>query len=85
MMQVEAFPDTGIVAGELQPLRDWHNATQEALERARKGPGEQGLAHHLPPGLEKKRDELHYTNGFNALLSDYLALDRALRDIRHPK
>lgn len=82
---VDVFPDTGIVAGELQRLRDWRNLTQEALDRARKGPGEQGQPHHLAPGLEKKRDELYYTNGFNALLSDDLALDRALKDIRHPK
>ncbi|XP_045614488.1 N-acetylgalactosaminyltransferase 6 [Procambarus clarkii] len=82
---INAFPESGVVEGQLQPLVDWHNHTQEALDKARKGPGEQGSPHFLPPGLEKKRDDLYYTNGFNALLSDDLALDRSLGDIRHPK
>ncbi|XP_042231960.1 polypeptide N-acetylgalactosaminyltransferase 10-like isoform X2 [Homarus americanus] len=79
------FSDTGIVEGELQPLVNWHNNTQEVLDAAREGPGEQGRPHYLGPGLEKKRDDLYYTNGFNALLSDDIALDRSLKDIRHPK
>ena len=66
-------------------MADWHNHTQEALEKARKGPGEHGVAHYLPSGLEKERYALFDTNGFNALLSDDIALDRALPDIRHLK
>lgn len=79
------FPDSGLREGASFAQVDWHNHTQEELDRRRTGPGEQGLPHYLAPGLEKKREELFYTNGFNALLSDGIALDRALPDIRHPK
>lgn len=79
------FPDSGVREGAWQEKIDWHNHTQEALERARKGLGEQGLPHYLAPGLEAKREALFDTNGFNALLSDDIALDRAVPDIRHAK
>lgn len=79
------FPDSLLEEGARLQAFDWHNHTQEALDKARQGPGEQGRPYHLPPGLEDKREELFQTNGFNALLSDSIPLDRALPDIRHPK
>ncbi|XP_069970748.1 N-acetylgalactosaminyltransferase 6 [Penaeus vannamei] len=81
----DMFPESGVVPGGAQPLKDWHNLTQERLDRLRSGPGEHGAPHHLTAGREKERDALFETNGFNALLSDDLALDRSLKDIRHPK
>lgn len=47
--------------------------------------GEKGAAANLPPNLEKEKDELYKVNGFNARLSDEIALNRSLSDIRHPK
>ncbi|GFY54643.1 putative polypeptide N-acetylgalactosaminyltransferase 10 [Trichonephila inaurata madagascariensis] len=62
---------------------DWHNYTQIAIEKSRKGPGEQGAAFYLPPGTEKRKDELYKVNGFNGLASDYIAINRSIADIRH--
>lgn len=64
---------------------DWHNYDQITLERSRKGPGEQGIAFYLPPGTDKRKDELYKVNGFNGLASDYIAINRSIADIRHKK
>ncbi|KAF2352954.1 Glycosyltransferase 2-like [Trinorchestia longiramus] len=50
----------------------------------RVGLGEQGKAAKVPEGNKSKEDRLYRANGFNGLLSDFIALDRALPDIRHP-
>lgn len=63
---------------------DWHNYTAIALELQRTGPGEQGTAVILSAEEEHKKDELYKVNGFNAFASDKIALDRAIKDIRHP-
>ena len=47
------------------------------------GPGEQGKSVIIPTEEEAKKDELYKTNGFNAWASDKIALDRAVKDIRH--
>lgn len=47
--------------------------------------GEQGAGATLPADLEKEKDEFYKVNGFNARLSDEIALNRSLKDIRHPK
>ncbi|MPC84465.1 putative polypeptide N-acetylgalactosaminyltransferase 10 [Portunus trituberculatus] len=44
-----------------------------------------GVAANLPAGLDKEKDNLYKVNGFNARLSDNIALNRSLKDIRHPK
>ncbi|XP_055936162.1 putative polypeptide N-acetylgalactosaminyltransferase 10 [Argiope bruennichi] len=62
---------------------DWHNYTQINIEKNRKGPGEQGIAFYLPPGTEKRKDELYKVNGFNGFASDYIAINRSIADIRH--
>ncbi len=49
------------------------------------GPGEQGLAYYLSPEDDKIKDSLYKVNGFNALVSDRINLNRTLKDIRHPE
>ncbi len=92
---LEKLPDTGIVrAVQVKSensegggkLKNWHNYKEIAVDKGRSGPGEGGAAYHLPPGddMKKRREELYRSNGFNALVSDYIALNRSVRDIRHP-
>ncbi|XP_023222451.1 putative polypeptide N-acetylgalactosaminyltransferase 10 [Centruroides sculpturatus] len=69
--------------GSDKTKKDWHNYSLIAEESKRQGPGEHGAAFYLPPGKEKLKDELYKVNGFNALVSDYIALNRSLSDIRH--
>lgn len=64
--------------------KDWHDRDLMTREFKAQGPGEQGAAFYLPPGMEAKKDELYKVNGFNALVSDFIALNRSLPDIRHP-
>ena len=48
------------------------------------GNGEHGVAAKLPDGYQKETyDDLYSTNGFNALLSDFISVNRSLPDIRH--
>lgn len=47
--------------------------------------GEKGEPAILPPGLQKEYDALYKVNGFNGRLSDEIALNRSIKDIRHPK
>jgi polypeptide N-acetylgalactosaminyltransferase len=49
------------------------------------GPGEQGSAVILSAEDENKKHDLYKANGFNALVSDKISLERAIRDIRHPQ
>ncbi|KAH6936565.1 hypothetical protein HPB50_019175 [Hyalomma asiaticum] len=64
--------------------KDWHDLAMIKRDAEAKGPGEQGAAFFLPAGMEKKKDELYKVNGFNALASDFIALNRSLPDIRNP-
>ena len=47
------------------------------------GPGEQGTAYLMTADEEKAKQELYRSNGFNALASDKISLERSLKDIRH--
>lgn len=47
------------------------------------GVGEQGKPEHLTAAESAEYDKLFKENGFNAALSDKIALDRAVPDIRH--
>jgi polypeptide N-acetylgalactosaminyltransferase len=51
------------------------------------GPGEQGLGVVLSPAevASKEKSSLYGQNGFNALVSDKISLERSLNDIRHAK
>lgn len=62
---------------------DWHNYKLIAAEKLRTGIGEHGAPAFLPSGLEGERKQLFDQNGFNALLSDRIALNRSVKDIRH--
>ncbi|XP_046394332.1 N-acetylgalactosaminyltransferase 6-like [Ischnura elegans] len=62
---------------------DWHDYKLIEDESKRKGPGEQGVAFYLSPKDDEKKAELYKVNGFNAYLSDKIALNRSLPDIRH--
>ncbi|XP_015113732.1 N-acetylgalactosaminyltransferase 6 isoform X2 [Diachasma alloeum] len=63
---------------------DWHNLKLINEESKRTGMGEQGRPATLPPSSSPLRDKLYQTNGFNAALSDLIALNRSIPDIRHP-
>lgn len=56
-----------------------------ALEIQRIGPGEQGIGFVLDPIDSKSnlKQSLYSQNGFNALVSDKISLERSLNDIRH--
>lgn len=62
---------------------DWHDYKYIESEKQRHGIGEHGEAAFLPPGLEDERKRLFDQNGFNGLLSDKIALNRSVKDIRH--
>lgn len=62
---------------------DWHEYEHIEKDQLRIGIGEQGKPAHLTASESSVYDELFKVNGFNAALSDKIALDRALPDIRH--
>nr|CAH7722230.1 unnamed protein product [Callosobruchus chinensis] len=62
---------------------DWHDYERIKRDSLRKGAGEQGVPAYLDQADTKNYDELYKVNGFNAALSDKIALDRAVPDIRH--
>lgn len=64
---------------------DWHDYKLIGIEQSRKGIGEQGKPGKLDESLESARKELFNQNGFNALLSDKISLNRSVPDIRHPR
>lgn len=64
--------------------KDWHDHDFIAEEAKRTGIGEHGIAHKLDdPGSEDLEKELFNANGFNALLSDMISVNRSVPDIRH--
>ncbi|VDD81842.1 unnamed protein product [Mesocestoides corti] len=64
-------------------LRDYHDYNLMELESRRSGPGEHGAPVHLS-GEEKELSERVFTeNGFCRVVSDKIALDRAIPDLRH--
>lgn len=62
---------------------DWHNYKRIAAEKLRTGIGENGAPAFLPSGLEAEHREFYDQHGFNALLSERIALNRSVKDIRH--
>ncbi|GJQ83951.1 hypothetical protein Trydic_g8689 [Trypoxylus dichotomus] len=62
---------------------DWHDYKQIEKDLQRSGVGEQGKPAHLTSSESNVYDDLFKSNGFNAALSDKIALDRALPDIRN--
>nr|CAD7574636.1 unnamed protein product [Timema californicum] len=63
---------------------DWHDYAAILTDSKRKGKGEQGKPAYLSPDDTALKQTLYKANGFNAALSDEIALNRSLPDIRNP-
>jgi polypeptide N-acetylgalactosaminyltransferase len=64
---------------------DWHNYKLISEDQSRNGFGEQGKKEALDDSEKAEKDKLFSQNGFNALLSDKISLNRSVPDIRHPR
>lgn len=66
--------------------KDWTNYDQIEKDARLQGPGEKGQPFHLPQNneIKEQKEKLYRVNGFNALASDYVPLNRSVKDIRHP-
>ncbi|XP_067280257.1 polypeptide N-acetylgalactosaminyltransferase 10-like [Pseudorasbora parva] len=62
--------------------RDWHDYAVIKSEAARSGVGEQGRPYPLSDS--DRVDQAYRENGFNIFVSNKIALNRSLPDIRHP-
>ena len=59
---------------------------ERAQRRARRaGPGEGGAPVVLTPDEQQQADKLFAKETFNVVASDKVALDRSIRDTRHPE
>uniref|UniRef100_A0A915MQY6 Glycosyltransferase 2-like domain-containing protein n=1 Tax=Meloidogyne javanica TaxID=6303 RepID=A0A915MQY6_MELJA len=68
--------------------KDWLDKSFYEREQKREGNGEVGKGFIVKKEnnqtLEKILDTLYRANGYNAYVSDHIALDRSVKDIRHP-
>ncbi|KAG5848349.1 hypothetical protein ANANG_G00097540 [Anguilla anguilla] len=62
--------------------RDWHDNESIRRDELRVGKGEQGKPYPLTE--DECDDSVYKENGFNIYVSNNIALDRSLPDIRHP-
>ncbi|KAJ8269656.1 hypothetical protein COCON_G00122630 [Conger conger] len=62
--------------------RDWHDSESIRRDEMRVGKGEQGKPY--PLAEDECDDSAYKENGFNIYVSNNIALDRSLPDIRHP-
>ncbi|XP_052872332.1 N-acetylgalactosaminyltransferase 6-like [Anopheles cruzii] len=63
---------------------DWHNYELMKHEESRTGPGEQGKPYRLTdPKAKALNEEVFKENGYSAVVSDTIALNRSVPDIRH--
>lgn len=62
--------------------KDWHDYAVIKSEAARSGVGEQGRPYPLTDS--DRVDQAYRENGFNIYVSNRIALNRSLPDIRHP-
>lgn len=62
---------------------DWHDYQFIEIEKRRSGIGEHGAPASVSEDEEAERKRLFDLNGFNALLSDYISINRSVKDIRH--
>uniref|UniRef100_UPI00398F744A polypeptide N-acetylgalactosaminyltransferase-like 6 n=1 Tax=Pristiophorus japonicus TaxID=55135 RepID=UPI00398F744A len=62
--------------------KDWHNYESIREDLKRSGKGEHGKPY--PLAEEDQSDSAYRENGFNIYVSNSIALDRSLPDIRHP-
>uniref|UniRef100_A0A1B0GIU1 Glycosyltransferase 2-like domain-containing protein n=1 Tax=Lutzomyia longipalpis TaxID=7200 RepID=A0A1B0GIU1_LUTLO len=64
---------------------DWHDYEMIKADSARQGVGERGLAGLVSVEENDLKESMYRANGFNALLSDKISVNRSVPDIRHPK
>ncbi|ETE60718.1 Polypeptide N-acetylgalactosaminyltransferase-like 6, partial [Ophiophagus hannah] len=62
--------------------KDWHDYERIQKDAMRLGKGEQGKPY--PVTEEESDDSAYRENGFNIFVSNNIALERSLPDIRHP-
>jgi hypothetical protein len=62
---------------------DWHDYKLIGAESRRTGIGEQGKAAFLSGRDKEKEAKMSIENGFNALLSDKISVNRSVPDIRN--
>ncbi|GFW33893.1 polypeptide N-acetylgalactosaminyltransferase 5 [Trichonephila clavipes] len=79
MMQFSVGGNGGLVAMSPEK-KSWFKMKNIVIPH---GPGEMGTAFFLPRELENTKNQLYKANGFNALVSDFISLNRTLPDIRH--
>ncbi|KAM3726334.1 putative polypeptide N-acetylgalactosaminyltransferase [Dirofilaria immitis] len=64
--------------------KDWHDYESMKRDAVRQGLGEGGKPVVIASKkLKKLRDSLYRSNGYDAYISDLIALDRSIKDIRH--
>ncbi|XP_059554982.1 polypeptide N-acetylgalactosaminyltransferase 10 isoform X3 [Myotis daubentonii] len=68
--------------GDGQKLKDWHDKEAIRRDAQRVGNGEQGRPYPMTDA--ERVDQAYRENGFNIYVSDKIALNRSLPDIRHP-
>lgn len=61
---------------------DWHDWDLIDADSLRNGIGEQGIAAYLPEEYPEVSKHMNVTFGYNGYLSETIALDRALPDLR---
>ncbi len=69
--------------GSLGTKIDWHDWETVGSDLRRQGPGENGSPIKLTPEEEMKSTATYIDHGFSAYVSDKIAIDRAVPDIRH--
>ncbi|KAI1726588.1 ricin-type beta-trefoil lectin domain-containing protein [Ditylenchus destructor] len=66
--------------------KDWHDTAAYEADQKRTGAGEQGkpvIVSKDNATINKIRDDLYHQNGYDAYVSDQIALNRSVKDIRH--
>uniref|UniRef100_A0A4X2KCF3 Polypeptide N-acetylgalactosaminyltransferase 10 n=1 Tax=Vombatus ursinus TaxID=29139 RepID=A0A4X2KCF3_VOMUR len=71
-----------IYFGDGQRRKDWHDKEAIRKDAERVGNGEQGKPYPITDA--ERVDQAYRENGFNIFISDKIALNRSLPDIRHP-
>lgn len=66
---------------------DWHHYDQIRMESESEGPGEGGRALHLEPGekISARNRKLFRLHGYDVTVSDRIARDRSVKDLRTPR
>ncbi|KAG5676955.1 hypothetical protein PVAND_006748 [Polypedilum vanderplanki] len=75
----------GRIRNEKLQKIDWHDYEQIKKDAQRIGFGENGKSEKLDETEKSLEDDFFRQNGFNALLSDKISINRSIPDIRHVK